>query len=78
MTIDSLRAVYDRTRMVGWDFSRLEGRLSTTEPPWDVEAGCLAAVRSAFRSVDLGTGGGERLGTLLAGTRVGSRGCAWS
>ncbi len=68
MTIDSLRAVYDRTRMVGWDFSRLEGRLTATEPPWDVEAGCLAAVRSASRSVDLGTGGGERLGTLLAET----------
>lgn len=66
MTIDSLRAVYDRTRMVGWDFSRLEGRLTATEPSWDFKADCLAAMRRASRIVDLGTGGGERLGTLLA------------
>ena len=65
MTIDSLRAVYDRTRMVGWDFSRLKGRLTATKPPWEFEADCLAVMRSASRSVDLGTGGGERLGTLL-------------
>lgn len=25
--IDELRAIHERTQMVGWDFSRLEGRL---------------------------------------------------
>lgn len=53
--------------MVGWDFSRLEGRMEAAEPPWDFEEVCRAALTRATRVLDMGTGGGERLITLLAG-----------
>lgn len=52
--------------MVGWDFSRLDGRMWSAEPPWDFEGLCAAAMRGAGRVLDLGTGGGERLIRLLA------------
>lgn len=67
MDIERLEQVFSRTRMVGWDFSVLDGRLVADEPPWDFEADCLSAMANAQRVADLGTGGGERLITLLAG-----------
>ncbi|MDO5676439.1 MAG: GNAT family N-acetyltransferase [Propionibacteriaceae bacterium] len=53
------------TDMVGWDFSRLDGRMWADEPPWDFEAMCLEAMGRATRVLDMGTGGGERLIALL-------------
>lgn len=63
---DRLRRAHSRAMMVGWDFSRLDGRLSADDPPWDFEADCLSALRTARTAADLGTGGGERLLALLA------------
>ncbi len=51
--------------MIGWDFSRLDGRLAAAEPDWDFDAECRAALATASRVADLGTGGGERLVSLL-------------
>ena len=65
--IDSWRRTYEQSQMVGWDFTVLDGRLSADEPWWDFEADCRAEVNRATRSVDLGTGGGERLLRLLEG-----------
>lgn len=54
--------------MVGWDFSRLEGRLTADDPWWDFEADCAAALAtSTVGALDLGTGGGERLTALVKG-----------
>lgn len=47
--------------MRGWDFSVLEGRLVSEDPPWDFEEDCLEALATARRALDLGTGGGERI-----------------
>lgn len=52
--------------MVGWDFSVLDGRLHADDPWWDFEEDCRAALRDARTIADLGTGGGERLRSLLA------------
>lgn len=52
--------------MVGWDFSRLDGALVADDPWWDYEADCLQALRaSRVGTLDMGTGGGERLSALL-------------
>lgn len=61
-----LRSAHASAGMVGWDFSRLDGRLTSEDPGWDFEADCLDAMRGAQRILDLGTGGGERLLTLLS------------
>lgn len=61
-----LKQVHASAVMVGWDFSRLDGRLESDTEPWDFEADCAAAMRSACTIIDLGTGGGERLSALLA------------
>lgn len=53
------------SQMIGWDFSRLAGRLEADEPPWDFDEECGAALAVAGRVADLGTGGGERLVALL-------------
>lgn len=41
-----LRSVYGETKMTGWDFSVLDGRLTADEPWWDFEADCLSAMRA--------------------------------
>jgi hypothetical protein len=74
--IEDLSSIYDRTRMVGWDFSRLDGRLTSDEPWWNFEADCLTAMHASQRIADLGTGGGERLAGLL--DRMGRRGAPGS
>ncbi|WP_258063795.1 MULTISPECIES: class I SAM-dependent methyltransferase [unclassified Pseudoclavibacter] len=51
--------------MVGWDFSALDGRMTADEPHWDFTAECRAAMATATRIADLGTGGGERLIELI-------------
>lgn len=51
--------------MIGWDFSRLDGRLTADEPDWDFDEECRSALTTASRVADLGTGGGEQLIALL-------------
>lgn len=63
--IETLRGVYERSKMRGWDFSRLDGRLISDDPWWDFDGDCLSDMRRAARIADLGTGGGERLVRLL-------------
>jgi SAM-dependent methyltransferase len=48
----------------GWDFSHLAGRFTEEAPPWDFEADCRAWLARSGHVLDMGTGGGERLGTL--------------
>ena len=54
--------------MVGWDFSRLDGRMTADEPWWDFERDCRKALATSSSALDLGTGGGERLIQLLEQT----------
>lgn len=63
--VATLREAYARSTMVGWDFSRLDGRLTSDDPWWDFEADCRSAMAQARRILDMGTGGGERLMRLL-------------
>lgn len=63
--IAALQEAHARSKMVGWDFSRLEGRMLADEPWWDFEEDCRAAMSRARSILDLGTGGGERLLRLL-------------
>lgn len=65
--IDTWRQAYAESTMVGWDFSRLDGRLIADEPWWNFEDDCRSEMAGAQRIVDLGTGGGERLQRLLDG-----------
>lgn len=45
----------------GWDFSYLSGRWNQEEPPWAYEDRMRELARTSSSSLDLGTGGGERL-----------------
>jgi hypothetical protein len=36
--LDRLRQVHGEAEMQGWDFSILDGRLKSNNPPWDFEA----------------------------------------
>lgn len=65
MLIDDLADLHARAQMVGWDFSRLDGRMRADDPPWDFETDCANALASVSVAVDLGTGGGERLIRLI-------------
>lgn len=58
-------ALYHQTQMQGWDFSRLDGSLTTESEPWDFEEISLNMLFSSNRALDMGTGGGERLVKLL-------------
>lgn len=57
-----------RMPAAGWDFSSLA--IEREPPPWSYEDQAVEALRRAQRVLDLGTGGGEVLATLLqrAGT----------
>lgn len=48
----------------GWDFSRLNGRMSEEELPWDYKAAVLAYKNEDTVMLDMGTGGGEFLLSL--------------
>lgn len=50
---------------VGWDFSKLHGRMDETGPEWDFDRLCVEALGAADVAVDMGTGGGEQLIRLL-------------
>lgn len=51
-------------RRSGWDFSWLDGRVRSTEPPWDYRARAERATREARHLLDIDTGGGEFLAAL--------------
>lgn len=71
--LDSLRRVHGDAVMHGWDFAVLDGRVNSSNPPWDFDADCLAALRTAGHALDLGTGGGERVLRLLSDLGAASR-----
>lgn len=48
----------------GWDFSHLDGRWRSEEPPWDYRQVVLSQLRAHDRLLDMGTGGGEFLMAL--------------
>jgi SAM-dependent methyltransferase len=52
----------------GWDLSRIAVRALEPGPPWDYGALARAAVRDGGRVLDLGTGGGEALARIAAGS----------
>lgn len=68
--ISGYRGRVHETDMVGWDFSRLDGRATATGPPWDFEDVCRAAMAGVGSVLDMGTGGGERLIALLTSGRA--------
>ena len=49
----------------GWDFGWLEGRLVQEEPPWHYPEIVRSHFASAHSLLDLGTGGGELLASLV-------------
>jgi len=49
----------------GWDFGWLEGRLIQEDPPWHYPEIVRAHFASAQSLLDLGTGGGEMLASLV-------------
>jgi len=49
----------------GWDFSWLNGRLIQEEPPWDYVGLVKEQIQKAQSLLDLGTGGGEILASLV-------------
>ena len=57
--------IHETASMTGWDFSPLAGRLIADDPPWDFDQICLDAMAESSSCLDMGTGGGERLGELL-------------
>ncbi|RZU60940.1 methyltransferase family protein [Zhihengliuella halotolerans] len=71
--IDLWRQAFSESKMVGWDFSCLDGRMTADEPWWDFEEDCRAEMARARLIVDLGTGGGERLQALLGSDGVAAR-----
>lgn len=51
--------------MEGWDFSRIDRRWSVPEPPWDYRHLVNAYLKDSHMLLDMGTGGGEVLLTLV-------------
>ena len=49
----------------GWDFGWLEGRLIQEEPPWQYSEIVRSHFASTHSLLDLGTGGGELLASLV-------------
>jgi hypothetical protein len=70
---DHLIAEAWNARRSGWDFSWLDGRVRSSEPPWDYRARAVALTGAARRLLDIDTGGGEFLAGLAplpAGTQA--------
>ena len=55
--------------VVGWDFSRLGPRLTSTPPPWSYDEIVLRHARESPDLLDMGTGGGEWLAALASRPR---------
>lgn len=54
-----------KASFAGWDFSWLDGRLTQEDPPWDYVGSVKEHIKKAQSLLDLGTGGGEVLASLL-------------
>ena len=52
-------------RMTGWDFSRFRGRWIEEEPPWDFGKLVRDEFPGSNNLLDIGTGGGEFLSSLV-------------
>lgn len=57
--------IHETAAMTGWNFTALEGRLIADDPPWDFDTMCLDAIEDADEVLDMGTGGGERLISIV-------------
>lgn len=65
------------TPFEGWDFSHLDGRrIFFSGPAWDYEAILLKAMRASQTTLEVDTGGGERLAHLLSQGNFSGRLCA--
>ena len=51
-------------QLKGWDFSYLDGRMSSPNPPWDYKTIINSYLKSSDILLDMGTGGGEVLLTI--------------
>ena len=51
----------ERQSFTGWDFSYLDHRWRSEEPPWSYEEMVKPLMVAASSVLDLGTGGGEKL-----------------
>jgi SAM-dependent methyltransferase len=54
----------ERAPFGGWDFAHLQGRMVDEEAPWSYPLLAAERLAGATSVLDLGTGGGERLGEL--------------
>jgi SAM-dependent methyltransferase len=63
-SFDRLLAEAASATMTGWDFSHLAERWIETAPPWDYRELVRSHLPSVESLLDLGTGGGELLGSL--------------
>ncbi len=63
-TFDQLLRDAEDAAFSGWDFSWLRGRMIEEARPWDYAALVRAAFPGVRSLLDIGTGGGERLGAL--------------
>ena len=70
-TIEALQPYVERARSFsGWTHDGLAVRHLDPGPPWDYEALARESARKAQRVLDLGTGGGEVLSRIVAGSRA--------
>jgi hypothetical protein len=51
--------------MKGWDFRYLAGRWVEQDPPWDYRKEVVSRFHSTRALLDLGTGGGEILSSMV-------------
>lgn len=57
--------IHETAVMTGWNFDALGSRLIADDPPWDFDLTCAKAMARSTACLDMGTGGGERLGELV-------------
>ncbi|MGY3750546.1 class I SAM-dependent methyltransferase [Vagococcus acidifermentans] len=68
MTVDQLKKEWQAYEMLpfeGWDFGRLENRWENGSLPWDYKEIVRDILKPDMRLLDMGTGGGEFLISLL-------------
>jgi SAM-dependent methyltransferase len=64
-SFNSLIAEAERHPLGGWDFSWIKGRYEETDVPWDYGATVRERASGSPDLLDVGTGGGERLASLV-------------
>ncbi len=65
-TADDLLAEAAARRMSGWDFTWLDGRMTSDGLPWDYAALVERHASTASTLLDMGTGGGEVLSAMCS------------